>query len=321
LTDTGSRDLAWFLEGVPSDLDRHTLPSDANELARQSMEALIVRQLGNARALRSEGYLRLHGGGVTGNSAPLDVVGKISLAWQKAVGAVGAALEGIQSPLGKLPGDITARTRLSLTASPLPGSILLHVTPEQDPLIESEPGGDRAMANVPRPLADRASERLISLLTRVGHGEAADLDEITTELRSLGPRVGSAVAQFAREVDKGDLIIDATWQEPEASLVATTIDVPAARFISNFIEGQELDGVEELFDGVLATVSVSEQWLVVLEDETVHMDASGLASDIPALWRVGQMVHLRVHVTVREQPDGTTRRKFRILDVAELVNE
>jgi hypothetical protein len=76
-----------------------------------------------------------------------------------------------------------------------------------------------------------------------------------------------------------------------------------------------LDGVEETLSGTLATISVSERWLVELADEAVHMDASSLSSDVPARWRVGQRVRLRVLITVREQPDGATRRKFTILQV------
>ena len=317
MTDTGSPDISWYLGASTEDVDVIRPPSDATELGRQSVEAMTIAQEGNARALHSAGLLRLHGEGVTNHSAPLDVVGKIALAWQKAVGAVGASLEGIRSPLGKLPSDITNRTRLVLNASPVLGSIVLNITPSTDPLIETEPNGDRSFLVAPRPLADRASERLISLLTRASQNSVTDLDELTAEVRELGPRVASAVAQLSREVDKGNVNIDASWREPETAIVTTSITVSAARFIAQFIEGQELDGAEQDLIGTLMTISSSEPWFIKLADELVHMDASSLSSEVPTRWRVGQMAQLKVYVTIREQPDGTTHKRFKILDVSD----
>jgi hypothetical protein len=276
---------------------------------------MVIKQEGSPRSIRSEGFLRLHGDGVEGNTAPLDLVGKIALAWQKAITAFGASIEGIRTPQGKIPVDIGMRTRLDLTASPLPGSIILHVSPHRDPLDEAEPNGNRSLIDAPRPLADQSSARLIDLLARASNYQPSDHDGLASEVRELGPRVGSALAQFAREVGKGSLILDASWQEPGASTISTRLDETGARFIASFIEGQELDGVEETLSGTLATISVSERWLVELADEAVHMDASSLSSDVPARWRVGQRVRLRVLITVREQPDGATRRKFTILQV------
>jgi len=317
LTDTGSRDLSWFLNQSNSNILDQPLTTDAAELGRMSVEAMVIKQEGSARSIRSEGSLRISGDGVIGNSAPLDVVGKIALAWQKAVITIGASIEGIRSPLGKVPKEIGLRTRLNLVASPSPGSIILRVSPLQDPLTESEPNGNRTMIDAPRPLADQAVNSLIDLLNEANNSRPSDLDDFANHVQSLGPRVGSAVVQFVREIDKGNLTLEAFWREPQAAAIFTRIDASGARFIATFIEGRELDGVEETLVGTLATVSVSERWLVELEDGAVHMDASGLSSEVPAQWRVGQRVKLSVLITIREQPDGATRRKFTILNVEE----
>ena len=282
-----------------------------------SVEAMAIKQEGSARSIRSEGSLRISGDGVVGSSAPLEVVGKIALAWQKAVITIGASIEGIRSPLGKVPIDIGLRTRLNLVASPLPGSIILRISPVQNPLVESEPNGNRALVDPPRPLADQAVNSLIDLLNEANNSQLSDLDRFANHVQSLGPRVGSAVVNFAKEIDKGNLTLEAYWREPQAAMISTRINALGARFIATFIEGRELDGVEETLVGTLATVSVSERWLVELEDGAVHMDASGLSSEVPSKWRVGQRVRLRVVVTIREQPDGATRKKFTILDVDE----
>ena len=317
MTDISSRDPSWFLNQSDSYVHDQIDTSEAAELGRQSVEAMAIKQEGSARSIRSEGSLRISGDGVLGSSAPLEVVGKIALAWQKAVITIGASLEGIRSPLGKVPTDIGLRTRLNLVASPSPGSIILRISPVRDPLLESEPNGNRALVDAPRPLADQAVNSLIELLNEANNSQPSDLDSFANHVQTLGPRVGSAVVNFAKEIDKGNLTLEAIWREPQTATISTRISAPGARFIATFIEGRELDGVEETLVGTLATVSVSERWLVELEEDTVHMDASGLSSEVPSKWRVGQRVSLRVLVVVREQPDGATRKKFTILDVDE----
>ena len=103
---------------------------EPGDTSRMSVEAFVASATGTARELASRGYLRLHGAGVLGNTAALADVGLIASTWQKLVSAVGGALEDVRSIRGQLPADVITRTTMVLSASPSPGSVILHLQPK-----------------------------------------------------------------------------------------------------------------------------------------------------------------------------------------------
>ncbi|MEV7968452.1 hypothetical protein AB0O34_21070 [Sphaerisporangium sp. NPDC088356] len=314
---TSDRNLEWFLNRMPEGQAANLRSFAAGELGRQSIEASVARRTGTIRAMRSFGSLRLHGDGIQTHSAELSHVGLIATAWQKAVSATGAALERVQSLRGALPAEITQRTTLLLSTAPTPGSIVLHLEPQSQALDEVEPHGNVAIIEPSRPLADRASSKLISLLGDIGSVRLEQTESLAISLRELGPRVGSTLSQLAQAIHRSNITIDASWAEPGASLAEATINPNAAKWIRNFVAGRGLDAEEQYLAGTLRTVSDRERWLIELDNgETERMAASELPEREVAKWRVGAAVQLRVRVALREQPDGTVRRTFTILQVS-----
>lgn len=210
------------------------------------------------------------------------------------------------------------RTALVLNASPQPGSIVLHIEPKTPPLAEAEPQGDVPMVEPIRPLADRASETLIEILSRAASATIDDTEALSESLLSLGPRVGGTLSALAHVLDRSNITLDAVWSEPEVPGVRTRVTPSAAKWIAQFVAGRGLDAEEQRINGILRTISDRERWLVEVGDEDVRMDASELDLSVAAAWNIGASVTLTVRVTQTERPDGTTRTAMRILAVNEL---
>jgi hypothetical protein len=318
---TGDRSVDWFLQRAVESDSADMAPPGRGEWGRLSRDSFIASRTVSARAVGSEGDLRLHGVGVEMNSADLSAVGSIATAWQRAVAATGAALEQVKTLRGALPSDLLQRTALVLNASPQPGSVVLHIEPKVSPLLEAEPEGDVPMIEPSRPLADRASQHLIELLGRAGSGPLAAADELSEDLRALGPRVGAALSGLAQVLDRANIALDASWAEPEAPTVRASVTPSDARWIAQFVAGRGLDAEEQQVRGTLRTISDRERWLVEVGDDDLRMDASELDPSVAAMWHVGSDVTLTVRVASTQRPDGTTRTTMKILAVAGVEGE
>ncbi|RZS89887.1 hypothetical protein EV189_1664 [Motilibacter rhizosphaerae] len=292
------------------------IAQESGDWGRLSREALLRRADLNVREQLSEGDLRIHGPAMLGHSAELGAVGAIALGWQRAVSAVGAGLEQVKSVRGTLPADVVQRTALLLQAAPAPGSVVLHIAPKAIALDEVEPAGALQLYERPRPLADRASEVLISLLRRIVDVAPSDIEPVTEELTELGPRVGSSLSSLALALDRTNLTLDAAWREPERATVRATVTPSGAKWMREFIAGRGLDAEQLRVRGNLRTISDRERWLVEVGDRALRMDASELTPAAVAEWRVGDLVDLLVRVSQVERPDGAVRRDYAILGLS-----
>ncbi|MBW8485120.1 hypothetical protein [Actinomadura parmotrematis] len=314
-----THDLAWFLERAPEPIN--PLPTDPDEWGRRSLEAFIASRTDTPRAAHSRGTLCLSGAGVHQHSAALTDVGMITTGWQRAVSAVGAAMEkGAKALRGTLPADIVQRTTLILNAAPSAGSIVLAIEPQSQPLDETEPGGNMSLIQDARPLADRASEKLIDVLAAFEAGHVTIDDSTATTLRELGPRVGSTLTNLAGVISRADITLAASWAEPGAPTVRANITPRAAKRMKEFVAGRGLDAEEQTQVGTLHTVSDTQAWQVTLAEggETVRMSPKELPLSEIRKWRIGDIVEIRARIALREQPDGHVRRDFTILRVSAL---
>lgn len=293
---------------VGADRDDSLEPGD---LSRMSIEALLRKAEGTPRSLESSGTLRFTGLGVVGHSANLDDIGDLSSAWQKAVTATGAALEGVKSSRGRVPDSVSLRTQLVVTASPLPGSVVLKVAPKQSPLEESEPGGQTTAEELARrPLADRASERLVEFLSASAGLESGGGDEIARQLRELGPRVSGAVGALAQVIDKTNVTLDVSWREPARRTRRVEVTPSSAKFMAQVIEGRGLDSEPVTLVGVLETISSRQRWALAVSDDLVQFDASELSGEDLRAWNVGDRVEVTLAVALRRRGDGRVQRKY-----------
>lgn len=288
--------------------------SAAGDLGRRSMEAMITQQLGDVREMLSHGRLRIHGAGVEGHSAPLASIGQIAATWQRAVSAVGASLEGAKVNRGRLSEAIMQRTTLMLAASPAPGSVILNLTPRSDPFAEVAPEGQRAMVDVERPLADRANETLIGLLSEAASA-GPDADALAEHMRELGARVASNVKELARSLNAANFDLDASWLEPGQPTARATVSSGIAGWLAQFVDGQALDSYEDDLVGVAHTLSDVARWRIDTEDGTRYVDVSELPPEAFEVPRLRETVRLRVRVQPTERPDGTSSDTYTALEL------
>lgn len=293
------------------------VPTDPSDLTRASFEAMQRSALGSARQTTSRGRLRFSGTEIRAHSADLDDVGLLSSAWQRAVTATGAALENLKAVQGKLPADVITRTRLVLTASPLPGSIVFVVEPKAPPLAEVEPDGQPALREdlENRPLADRASEALVELLATASQATPEAMDAIAGQLLHLGPRVGSAIGNLVRVIETSDVTLDAAWQEPSAPTRRASVSPAQARFIGQVVEGRGLDALTETLTGTLRTISDSQRWLLDLGEQAVRLDISELPPDELVKWKLHEMVAVETRISLQERADGRLVRQYQALAI------
>ncbi|MBB2893432.1 hypothetical protein [Flexivirga oryzae] len=291
---------------------------EPEDLSRLGVEAIVRREAGTARTLHSSGVLRFTGSAVVGNSANLDDVGSLSSAWQKAVTATGAALEDVKSVRGKFSASVVLRTQLMLTASPQPGSVVFVVEPKQSPMDEAEPHGQTTTEELAqRPLADRASERLVEFLAAGVDQGAETGDAIARQLRELGPRVGGAVNALALAIDKSNVTLDVSWREPAKPTRRASVDPSKAKFIREVVEGRGLDAEPETLIGPLQTISSRQRWAIETADGLVQFDASELPPADLHRWKVDDWVEVAATVAVRERGDGRMDRKFTATGIRE----
>lgn len=292
--------------------------TDPADLTRIGFEALIAHEEGDARGLHSEGSLRLHGAGVSGHSADLEDVGAITSAWQRAVTAVGAALEGVKTARGRVPEGIAHRTRLALVAAPGAGSLVLSLQPTSNPLEEVEQGGDRVMADPPRPLADQACEALLGLVGQTSAVELRNAEDLAGEFQKLGPRVATSVQALASAIVAADVSLDADWREPGAPTLRASWSAADAQWVREFIDGRELDTEESTLTGIAVTISNRERWLIETPDGDERVLVADLSNEDILRARLGESISILVRATTKVQPDGTahtTKRAQQVLSV------
>lgn len=305
-----------------TDLRQQYTPDEAvssyepGDLSRLGVEAIVRREMGTARSVRSSGTLRFTGTGVEGHSANLDDIGNLSSAWQKAVTATGAALEQVKSVRGKFSASVLLRTQLVLTASPLPGSVMFMLEPKQSPMDEAEPDGQTTTEELaPRPLADRASERIVDFLTASTDTGMETGDEIARQLRELGPRVGGAVNALANEIDKSNVTLEVSWREPAKPTRRVSVNPSKAKFIREVVEGRGLDAEPEALAGQLQTISSRQRWAIETVDGLVQFDATELREVESRRWKVGDWVEVEASVAIRERGDGRMDRRHTAISI------
>jgi hypothetical protein len=283
------------------------------DLSRESFEAFVTLR-GQARELQSTGQVRLTGAGVLGHAAELDDVGQVATLWQRCVTAVGAALEGATSAQGRLSLDIVRRTQLLLQASPAPGSLILSLAAKSPAPAETSLFEDDTSS-----LADRASEGLLSLLQHAAAPSLGDLDQLSAEFVSLGPRVATSVKQLADALVRSQFDVDAEWHEPGQVTMRASFPAASAEWVSEFVEGRDLDTEDIRLEGTVRTVSDIAKWSIELADGPIEqIDASDLPHEDIRSTNVGHEVELLVQVRLRERPDGTVRRTLRAKELRQL---
>lgn len=285
------------------------LPTSSEELSRISQEVASTRARDDdSRVLASRGWLRLFGRGVDGHRASFGAVGEAMLLAQRAVTAIGAALEGQKSIKGRFSTEVAARTRLSLEAAPLPGSVLLSIRPEMSPSDDLYPKGEHPLFDGDqRTLADRSLEALIQVIMTASDS-SADAEPLVQQIDDLGPRVAATLDGFAESLISGGFDIELAWSRPSTTMQRGIMKLPATQWLHEVVTGRDLDAEATQVSGRLHTISDVSKWVLETSDdgELVSIRANRLSQLDVAAARVGQMVTIDALVKQRVRPGGTT---------------
>ncbi|MCP2046379.1 UNVERIFIED_ORG: hypothetical protein J3D58_000451 [Paenarthrobacter nicotinovorans] len=282
----------------------------ASDLSRVSIE----RHKGAttlARETPSVGALRLSGAGVIGHEAALEDVTTLGLAFQRLVTAVGASLGGFKNIRGRVPKEFSAKTILGLRAAPRPGSIILDLSPQLDPIRELRYKGE-LFNDSDTQLVDAVMAEL-DLLVRAAaeHQPGSNDSEFSAEVRSLGPRAASALKAFALAASGSGFDLDLTWMQPLHGTTGFTLSARDAVFIAHVIAGQKLDAQPVVIHGALRTVSHGKKWeLLDSEFGNIRIDVSEIEGRPWAEWNPDDLVEVTAAMTITQAPGRPATRSL-----------
>lgn len=296
-------------------------PEDLN---RMSIEGLWGAR-SPARIVRSTGSIRVAGVNVQDHQARLDAAGHILLNFQRLVNAAGAAKKGIRSNRGALPGEVTTLTQLKLLMQPLPGSMVFEIGPETLP--EAELIAEEGVAIFDQQQRQFVDECVVDAidLVRVAHqiGPDADEGQFIQLVQEGGPRVASAVREFAKGVEQADFEVDLEWREPSHETQRATFNKADAALVRQLVVARELDQEEVTLAGTLVTLSTRDRWqLDIGDDHLVVIDATALpnAVDVTQFHLTGR-IKIQAVPMVRELPGGGTVTTYRAVNAVSIDDD
>lgn len=285
---------------------------DSDDLARLSIERFRAEN-GGLRRDASTGSLRLLGRGITGHAGLIDGVADTLRNFQRLVLATGLATAGHTSLRGQPPADVVARTRLSLSGSPLPGSLILQMVPATPPSAEIAPDGQAGLfGDTEDQLVDTAVKDAMQLLDAGRRlGPDVDSSDFLTALTERGPRVASTLRDFTMTLVRFEFEPDIVWMQPRRPRLRTRLNTSELAYIGQIITSRELELEPVTLRGVLRTVSQIAAWQLELENkETVKIDARGIPRAQTATLRPGTIIAINANVTEESGPADEAKPKY-----------
>lgn len=294
---------------------------DAQDLSRLHVQAFSQIGVGGFDVLKSRGSLRLAGFGVRGHSVDFTDAGQILGDFQNLVTASGAAVEGQTGMRGRIKEDTVRRTRLALTASPAPGSVILKFEPFADEAAERYPGGQASLDDPRLPLVERSVETALSVLSVAGQPNLG-FDQVEMLFAPLGARVASAAKSLATTASNSALDLHLTWERAGVGRKRVTASAASFAAFAVILEGTGLDSEPLDITGQLRTISDRRKIDLEIQDpdnigevrvisvERAELNLSG--------FRLGDWVQMRIRVEVNRRPGGGETKNYRAMTIETL---
>lgn len=293
----------------------YSLPESGIQASLVSLHSFIEKNTG-AKQRESMGIFHITGPMVKGNAAPLKVVGDIMTAIQDSVDSLGGALEGFTSLKGRVPSRITARTEISLVASPLPGSITLQVAPTLSREEDLRPHGQTLFSIEEMgfsPLADQAFDEFSTLLEELSLDDPNKVIFIE-HLTDLGPRSANSIQRICDVVSNAGVDIDFTWVEPGKQSCKTHIDHIFAKHASKIIKNANINCEEQLIVGTIVTITESSKDKLRIKQDGIDEDAiialGSIELDDLMSISVGDRVEVKANRTTSNRIGGRMTSKL-----------
>ncbi|TFC44868.1 hypothetical protein E3T24_13995 [Cryobacterium sp. TmT2-59] len=289
-------------------------PEDLN---RMSIEGLWG-STHQARLVRSTGSIRIFGVNVQDHQARLDAAGQILLNLQRLVTAAGAAKEGIKTNRGQLSGALIASTQLRLLMNPLPGSVVFEIGPEMLP--EAELIGAEGVALYDQNRRQFVDECVVDALelVRTAHSIGPDADDspFVSKVTAGGPRLATAIREFAKGVEQASFDVDLEWREPDRATERATFTKADAIQVKRLVVARELDAETETLRGRLITLSTARAWQIDLGgDHIVTVDTTDLQGVDVTQFHLSEEITIIAKPQVREFAGGGKSITFRAISV------
>lgn len=289
-------------------------PEDLN---RMSIEGLWG-STHQARLVRSTGSIRVFGVNVRDHQARLDAAGQILLNLQRLVTAAGAAKEGITTNRGQLAGTLIAATQLRLLMNPLPGSVVFEIGPEALP--ETELVGKDGIALFDQKRRQFVDECVVDALdlVRTAHAIGPDADDspFVEKVTAGGPRLATAIREFAKGVEQASFDVDLEWREPDRPTERATFTKADAEHVKRLVVARELDAEDETLRGRLITLSTARAWQIDLgSDHIVTVDTSTLKGVDVTQFHLSEDITVVAKPQVKEFAGGGKSITFRAISV------
>lgn len=308
----------------------YQLPDDPNELSASSLKGFIEQSV-LCHSAESSALIHITGPSVCGHSAPVRGLGEFMIALQTTFDSIGASIEGFRSATGSIPSSVSARTELSLTASPLPGSVVLEIAPSIPRLEDLYPDGDALFdieeAIGAKPLADSAFEELSELLEKLDI-DSPDQNDFVDYLSELGPRVASSLKGFCDSISKASINIEFEWEEPSKPKKAVNINHSFARYISEVIDNASITSDEVRIEGILLTVTTSDkdhlrirQQVGDVETKEVTLPIGDISQDELRDLHAGDRVVVYAEQQISTRAGGRTVTKLKGLSIKRIQGE
>lgn len=243
--------------------------TDPQELARQSIRAHMESLGGATPPDLPEVDIRLHGPGVPAHDIPVREATGILTSLQETVASIGQVLSHRPTASGPINAQVLKSTELRLFPTPLPGSVIFHLTGPGEEITGAE--AEALTGN--ETLVDAAMRELFTLVAqseRVDQLETAG--SLARDLRRFGPRVAKHLAELAGHVVEDEIDLDFNWRTPRGRRNSATLQRQSAQTIQNAIRLNELETQRVDLAGILTTVSTTQKAELRTTDQgTVRM--------------------------------------------------
>ncbi|WP_418733519.1 hypothetical protein [Ellagibacter sp.] len=317
--------LTDYLESLGYDASaNYVVPEDPAQASLDSINAFVEASSGRAARSESVGIFHITGPSVSGCAAPLKTVGKIMTSIQDSIDALGASIGGFTSISGQIPLRISGRTEMSLTASPMPGSIILQVAPSMSRQDDLCPNGPSLFDPEEKlgisPLADQAFSEFSALLQELSE-EGPDKTAFVDHLTELGPRAANKMKDLCKTIDSTAVDVDFKWSEPGKDRVVSAINHLSAKHAVAIIENAHIENEAVNVVGTIVTITESAKDKLRIRTDEGGEITLALGSISPAdllSVRVGDRVEVQAEQTVSSRTGGRTSKRLEGVSISKI---
>lgn len=281
-------------------------PPTASDLTQISLESLIESR---EDPLFSSGHLRFLGTGIVSNSIDLKSIGGFMAGFQTLVTRLVAKKLGID-PKTKV---AESASKMSLQASPLPGSVVLKVTPTQAVVGAAQQQGIDGFESD----LDAAFFQVMELFdtaTNVG----PDMAPLLELLMSLGTESCSTIRRLTKILKTEQIDVEVVWRMPHSASKRKRLLVKDSILIHDLVKRRNLDQEILELSGIVSTASVDKSVILALTlangdqvdlyaDKEVHVNLNGVT--------LGDEVTIQARKTERGMGEDADSSRYTLLEI------